>query len=222
MYKKYHATRCTECDLDLTETSAVWIHVSVEGHEFEVESEVEANGLLKDRSHVIANGYHAGTQCRRCLALCEELEPAVKRFTWNDLMTEILNGRSDIGSEYPEEMANQDVTICDMNGEFFRCLSFEKVIVNDVLDRGHWFLRMEKVKGEPDLAEEIEEIFSREKEKPLPIPAEVAKLVHELMVQVNVRPPSKSSGLEKQSACRRAANMLTHLAAEVVSLQEEK
>lgn len=31
------------------------------------------------------------------------------------------------------------------DGEFFRCLRFEQTTEDDVLDKGHWFLRVEEV-----------------------------------------------------------------------------
>ena len=138
MYQKYHPVRCPRCDSDLTEDGVVAIHFIVAGgHPFSVVSKLDSTGLLVDVDRLVENGYHAGTNCWNCEELLEELVPAVKRFSWRDLSRAI-------NREVTAEDLDQDITVMD-DGEFFRCLSFEQTTEDDVLEKGHWFLRVEAV-----------------------------------------------------------------------------
>ena len=149
MYTKYHATSCPDCNAVLTEDSAVYIHVSVADQEFDVNSEISSNGELVDPENLVAIGYHAGTYCSNCDGLLEELTfPGVNRFNWNDLFFQIAHFMGSATSIVDASLlANDDVTIRFIDGEYYRVMALTQITSaedDDVLPEGHWVLEVEK------------------------------------------------------------------------------
>lgn len=141
MIQKFHPIICPSCKSDLTCEEAVTIHFSAAGHEFDVRSDLDFNGYLIDPENLVINGYHAGTHCSQCTELLDEVEPSSKqRFTWLDFFNHFSHLIA-----YDEEASQQEVTIF-YGGEFLRCSGFEQTTEDGLLDKGHWFLRVEKVK----------------------------------------------------------------------------
>lgn len=73
-YSVEHETDCPSCGADLTQSDSISVHISAGGHEFDILSSVDTDGLLQDTDdRVIASGFHAGSNCNECDEQLDEL-----------------------------------------------------------------------------------------------------------------------------------------------------
>lgn len=75
-WTKRHDPECHACHANLTVVDSVCVHFSAADQEFDRLSCLDAHGFLVDVDRLIENGYHAGSHCRRCGTLLDEIEMA--------------------------------------------------------------------------------------------------------------------------------------------------